>query len=258
MIHRVRESWVGDGWTVLDAYGTGKRIPADVAFLHVDLSVVPQEYLDYARDYPVAINSGVRDIRKPAFSRLLVRPGDGYAGPVIVKSALNSAGIPELRLGLLRSSWLSVFEGEERASVAPKWKLKDYPVFASSADVPPEAFRREDVVVEKFLPEMHDGLYCLREWYFLGDASFNRVELWRSPVITSGNAAPDLVEPTPPEVIALRQELGLDYGKIDYTMHEGKAAVFDVNKTIGTGTYLSDATTALARKLARGLDSLLR
>jgi len=36
-----------------------------------------------------------RDIRKSAFSRNLVRPGDGWDGPVIVKSDLNCAGRPE-------------------------------------------------------------------------------------------------------------------------------------------------------------------
>lgn len=258
LIHRVRESWQRDGWTVLDARGTKKRIPADVAFLHVDLSVVPQEYVDFARSYPVAINAGIRDIRKSVVGRIRVLPGDGYAGPVIVKSALNSAGIPEHRLGLGQRSWLSAIHGELLAAIAPKWKLKDYPIYPSADDVPPAVFRSDDVVVERFLPEVHDGLYCLREWYFLGDASVNRAELWRGPVISSGNAAPDLVEPTPPEVISLRRELGIDYGKIDYTMHEGRPVVFDVNKTVGTGTFMSDAATALAQTLAKGLDSLLR
>lgn len=258
LIQRIRETWQSDGWTVLDAYGTGKRVPADVAFLHVDLSVVPADYVELAKSYPVAINAGIRDIRKQAFSRHRVQPGDGYAGPVIVKSALNSAGIPEQRLGVGRSSWLSAIEGEEAAANAPKWRLKDYPVYRSAAEAPPEAFRSEDVVVERFLPEIHDGLFCLREHYFLGDVAHDRAELWRSPIITSGNAAPDLVRPAPPEVARIRRELGIDYGKIDYTIHEGQAVIFDVNKTVGTGTFMSDGTTAIARKLAGGLNSLLR
>ncbi len=211
-----------------------------------------------ANSYPVAINAGIRDIRKTAFGRHLVLPGDAYAGPVIVKSALNSAGIPEQRLGVGQRSWLSAIHGDHFAALAPKWKLKDYHVYQSASEVPPAAFRSEEVVVEKFLPEMHDGLYCLREWYFLGDAGVNRAELWKQPVIASGNAAPDLVEPTPPEVIAMRRALGIDYGKIDYTMNEDRAVVFDVNKTIGTGTFRSDATTAIAQMLASGLNSLLR
>ncbi|MCE9583492.1 MAG: hypothetical protein K8T20_13485 [Planctomycetes bacterium] len=199
LVNRIREEWTRAGWRVVDTAGTRRRVEADVAFLHANLTVVPQEYQDFVLSYPVAINAHVLDTRKK----------------------------------------------------------QDYRIYDSAREVPPEVFRCEDLVVEKFLPEMHDGLYCLREWYFLGDASVNNVELWRDPVITSGNDAPDLREPTPPELVALRRELGIDYGKIDYVMHEGRPVVFDVNKTMGTGSFMSEGTTRFARILAQGLNSLL-
>ena len=65
-----------------------------MAFLHADLSLVPKSYPGFAARYPIAINADVNDIRKTSHSRNRVEPGDGYEGPVIVKTALNSAGIP--------------------------------------------------------------------------------------------------------------------------------------------------------------------
>jgi hypothetical protein len=38
-----------------------------------------------------------------------------------------------------------------------------------------------------------------------------------------------------PKVLALSRKVGLDYGVIDYTVHDGELVVLDVNKTIGIG-----------------------
>ena len=38
---------------------------------------------------------------------------------------------------------------------------------------------------------------------------------------------------------AWREELGLDYGKIDYTVREGQVVLLDANKTTGRVTYLT-------------------
>ena len=94
-IHSLASFWEEDGHRVTLLYGVKKFVSADVVIVHVDLSVVPQEYLDFAARYPAALNGRVGDVRKSSFSANLVDAANPYAGPVIVKSNLNYAGIPE-------------------------------------------------------------------------------------------------------------------------------------------------------------------
>jgi len=87
--------WREQGMKVTVQRGPGPKIDADVAILHVDATYVPQEYIDYAKTYPVTINAGVSNISKRHVSRQLVRPGDGYKGPVIVKTNGNYGGLSD-------------------------------------------------------------------------------------------------------------------------------------------------------------------
>jgi hypothetical protein len=99
-ISLMAQIWRQDGHDVRFVFGTRDRPPADVILVHVDLSVVPQPYLELAASYPVALNVGAADIRKSVIAPdLRVLAGDGYEGPVIVKSDLNYAGLPERRRG---------------------------------------------------------------------------------------------------------------------------------------------------------------
>lgn len=215
------------GWQVEHLFGIRRHPAADAILLHVDLSVVPGPYLDFARGYPLALNAGARDIRKTVTSRQRVLAGDGYAGPVIVKSALNYAGIPERRIER-RRRWFA-----KRPRTGAIRSKRDYRLHASAAELAPEVFADEERIVERFLPERHGDRYCLREWYFFGPASIDHVELSHDPIFTTAEPAPELALPAPPELVALRREYGLDYGKIDWVMHEGRPVVFDLNKTPG-------------------------
>ena len=75
--------------------GVPSAIDADVVIVHTDLSVVPDEYIKFAAQFPVGINRNATDIRKRLVSRALLKPGDEWDGPVIVKSDLNCSGAPE-------------------------------------------------------------------------------------------------------------------------------------------------------------------
>src|SRR5688572_30707632 len=86
VITRLAEYWKKNGHDVVFLTGTSTYVPADLIIAHVDLSVVPENYLEFARRYPIALNSRVRDIRKSTFATNLLRQGDAYDGPVIVKS----------------------------------------------------------------------------------------------------------------------------------------------------------------------------
>jgi hypothetical protein len=69
-IHYLAGFWRADGLEVLYLFGAREHVPADILVVHVDLSVVPDEYLEFAGRYPAAINATVKDIRKSTFSAL--------------------------------------------------------------------------------------------------------------------------------------------------------------------------------------------
>lgn len=265
MLDLMRPEWERTGWTLLDVMGCSRRVPADVAFLHVDLSRVPESYQDFATSYPIVINGNVNDIRKTSHSHNRVVPGDGFEGPVIVKTALNYAGIPERNYQYRRRSVRGILARRGirvLGSVVPDYPYpirgkQDYRIYSSVRQVPAVVFACPDLIVERFLPEMHGGRYCLREWYFFGNVSVNHAEVSDDPILTFGEAAPHLSEPTPPELVQLRRELGMDYGKIDYAMRDGKPVVFDINKTVGTRHPPTKRGKALGATLAKGLGSIV-
>ena len=94
---RVVSEWKRQGVEVLIQHDLSNSVPADVCLVHVDLSVVPSRYIEFAQRYPRTINLHITDIRKTSYSRNRVMHEDGYEGPVIVKSSLNCAGEPERR-----------------------------------------------------------------------------------------------------------------------------------------------------------------
>ena len=72
-----------------------KPLEGDVALLHVDSTIVEQEYLELERHYPRTINFRTGDISKRRISRLVVAKGDPWAGPVMVKSNYNNNAFME-------------------------------------------------------------------------------------------------------------------------------------------------------------------
>jgi hypothetical protein len=258
--------WRADGHSVEYLHGTKRFVPADIVFVHINLSVVPDEYLDFAARYPIAVNGRVRDIRKSAISDNLVRPGDPWEGPVIVKSDLNYSGGPERILG---QSWLGrrsrPWRGVTRVAEhltrrrPPFLDWRDYLVFDRLSDVPERWLQTRGAVVERFRPEVERGLFHLRMYQFLGDR-------WRCTRIASPDAilkaetsiAAEQIQPHA-EVLAWRARLNLDYGKLDYVVNDGEAVLIDVNKTTGATNYMDDVELeAMRRQQAEGLYSYFR
>jgi len=258
-IWHLAEVWREANIKVFFLFGTQKHVPADLALLHVDLSVVPDEYLDFARRYPVVLNGKVKNIRKSTFTRNRVNPGDGYEGKVIVKSELNYGGEPERKLlgtplsrlmlrATMRLPWLR----PSRKGSKLLFRLpSDYRIYDSPRSVPADWFKRDDVLVEKFLPEMQDGLYCLRNYHFLGDGGGGVLRKSVHPVI---NAATTIsrqdIEPDP-GIVELTKSMQFDYGKFDYVMHDGRPVLLDTNKTPGAGK--SPEYLAMCRRWAKGI-----
>jgi hypothetical protein len=261
IVHHLAKYWREDGHEVRFLFGTRDPIPADLLLVHVNLSVVPADYLRFARRYPVALNARIGDIRKSAISQNLVRPGDGWDGPVIVKSDLNYAGQPELVLG---GNWAEQRFALWRRFVrrmprVARWEKpitqwQDYEVFERLSAVPRALLRSRKVVVERFRPELEGGLYHLRIYQFLGDRYTCSRLASPNPVIKAQNSVRvEQIEPHP-EVLAWRERLGIDYGKLDYVVEGGEAVLLDVNKTTGASRHMADANLdAMRRHLAEGL-----
>jgi hypothetical protein len=132
-------------------------------------------------------------------------------------------------------------------------------VFPSLAEVPEGVLENPALVVERFLPEREGDLYALRTHTRLGDRHRSRRVLAAEPVVKANRTVRrEEIEPNP-EVVAAADRLGLDYGKVDYVVHEGRVVVLDANRTPTYGPRLDEAARkASAEALAPGLATFLR
>ena len=233
--------------------------PGDVAVVHVDLTKVPPAYLKAARAYPRVINGGARDISKRTVSRNLVRRGDGYAGPVMVKANLNHGGVPEARMAL-QGAFLRRWAQRRRQKLP--WFLRAevpvYRIFNTPRDVPAPVWWNPDLVVERFLSEREGEFYCLRTWMFLGEVETNSVSFSREPQVKSTNVVGRrIVDEIPDDLRAWRRELGFDFGKFDYAIVEGKTVLYDANRTPTAGGINPKMIQERVATLATGLTYFL-
>lgn len=258
--------WRAAGHEVTYVFGVKQFIPADLAILHVDLSVVPDAYLEFARRYPRVLNGTVRDVRKSTFSRHLLRADESYEGRVIVKSDLNFAGLPERllieRRSLFRIRLVNALRSlgriRTRAGPASVRTSTDYRVYERLRDVPSICFDGPGIVVEKFLPEVDRGLYWVRIYAFLGDRmTCGRVGS-TNPIVKANNSVSRMVVEPHPKIVALRNALNFNYGKFDYVVRDGEPILLDVNKTPGEGRRINSESQARLRHRADGLYSFLQ
>lgn len=253
--------WREDGHDVRLLFGVKEFIPADLILVHVNLSVVPDEYLEFARRYPIALNGQVKDIRKSTFSAQLVTPDDDYDGMVIVKSDLNYAGRPERQLlqpwlskKPLLASKIRSFRRRMSRFVPYFGDPMDYLLFDSIREVPNRYFRSEHVVVERFLPEIDDGKYFVRSYQFLGDRATTVRVSSDHPIVNSTTSTALQEIEVHHDVVEFRHAMKFDYGKFDYVLHNGRAVVLDINKTTGAGrSGLFQNLIPLRRHRAEGL-----
>lgn len=123
----------------------------------------------------------------------------------------------------------------------------NYRIFERAGDVPRAYFKRRDLIVERFLPEIEQGLYHVRNYQFLGDR-----ETWtrlasRHPIVNDiTRISQEDIEPHP-EVVELRRNLKFGYGKFDYVIHDGKIVLFDANKTTGASGVRTPELEAMHR-----------
>ena len=260
LLAALAQIWVESGVRVSVIDDPDALIAADLLILHVSFTEVPAEYLRAIERVPVVINRGVVDISKRRISRNLVRRGDSYSGPVIVKTNRNFRGVIE---SVNASRGHPVRGAVDAIRNHLPWslrsKLDEYPVLGSSRDVPLGVWYNRDLVVERFLAERRDGYYCLRTWLFLGDQE--RMALFHSndPVVKSHNiVGRERLEEVPEDLRAMRRELAFDFGKFDFAVVDGRTVLYDANRTPSLGAISREEALPWLRLLASGLSSYLR
>jgi hypothetical protein len=259
-IWALQRVWESQGIRVERVFGPRTRIDADLLIPHIDLTVMPEAYRAVLDAHPRVVNRRVRDSSKRAISRNLVQPGDGWEGPVIVKTDRNHGGLPEADTasalqGLLARAFprLRRILAPQRLARARNLEPYRYPVFPRAADVPAEVFGNPHLVVERFLPEREGSRMFVRYYSFCGDRHVCMRRGGEGPVVRfrAEVAGPVAV---PEEIVAERRRLGFDYGKFDFVVHEGRPVLLDANPT----PTLRAAATAdlLASTLADGIRAL--
>lgn len=225
--------------------------PADLAILHVDATITPQEYVDFARRFPRCLNIAATDISKRRISGAVLAPGEAWDGPVIVKSDANFGGRAEARLNRLarRRREPEPFPGMR--------VVERYDILNSIEEVPQSAFHDPALVVERFIPEPDPGGYALRFWVFCGEAERCNRYVSTSPLLKAASVTSWEPAEVPDELRALRLKLGFDYGKFDFVLHDGRPVLLDANKTLGRPRHMDKAYAGQVLRFASGLEAML-
>ncbi len=259
MLSAYSKYWEELGFQTIHVFGISKFVDAEIAILNIDLSVVPDAYINFANLYPIALNANVRDIRKSVHSTLRIKPNERFSGPVIVKTNLNHFGMPELknqsrmpRLRVTVDRYLKHFRSQKTRI------QQSYAVYNSLDEVPAWTFEDKDLIIEKFIPEREGSLYCIRTSLFFGDRSHDFLLKSHHPIVKSDNSISIEEVDTHPDIIKLRNTIDLAFGKLDYVVHKGILHVFDINKTPGLGSTRANPTVEKMRRYrAEGIFSFL-
>lgn len=258
IIHLLMEQWRQWGFTV-DVSGhvdtaTGSRT---VVIPHLDATRMPADYEASFARCAVVVNRTVTDISKRRISENLVTRPTDYDGPVIVKTDRNCGGLPEFQRikdnGQVAQAALAL---ARRLPWALTGMIGQYKVFDHPSRVPRAVWRNPLLVVEKFLPERQDGMYCLRQYIFFGTSEINTLVFSTDPIVKARNVTRRQVLSEPsPGVRDIRTALGFDYGKFDYVLQDGRVVLFDANHT---PTYNPASPAGSARPLIMGLAGGIR
>lgn len=250
MMRTFAEHWRAAGHRVLVHHGLGEPPPADLAILHVDLTVVPPAYLELLRRYPRTLNAAVADVSKRRFSADLLDRYSDWIGPVIVKTDRNFGGKPEQ---LFRAIAERAGGSQDIAAGAV---AESYPVYGALRQVPPAVWEDPGLLVERFLPEREGEQYALRVWTFLGDRERSMRWFAREPIVKAANMTGREEVEVPAAMRAWRERLGFEFGKFDYVRCGERWVLLDVNRTPSYPRQASKPHPLAA--LSEGIERFLR
>lgn len=252
VLGQMAECWQTQGIKV--TAGPTERLHADIGILHVDTTRVPAGCLpDNPLGRPI-LNARVLDISKRRISDNILSRDSDYAGPVVIKTDANCFGTREAKQ---LSFWNPRRLRRKLTKILP-WQAAGelprsvYPILDGIAEVPDWVWRREDLVVERFLPEVEDGEYVLRSWLFLGNQDYVVKVYCPDPIVKAHRASHhEYLDSVPDSLRARRAQLDIDFGKFDYVMVNGEAVLLDANKT--PATTASDTPSENIVRVATGI-----
>jgi hypothetical protein len=258
LVKELAEVWRERGHEIALLRDPSRPIEADLAIAHIDLTRVPCDYARWFDSGVPVINGRVLDVSKRVISEHAVVRGDGYVGPVIVKTNRNFGGLREYRLAKRRGAL-----GDRLERIRPRlpWSFRsrlhhgDYRVFASVGDVPWSVWRNPALFVERFLPERDGDDYAMRVWLFFGNRETGTRVVGPEPVVKGETALRfETLDDVPEELRRKREELCFDYGKFDYAIVDGEVVLYDANPTPGL-PYAAAQYRPKAEHLASGIES---
>lgn len=234
IIHLLMEQWRQAGF-IVDVSGHPDTAlgPGTVVIPHLDATRTPAEYETSFARCAVVVNRAVTDISKRRISQNLVTRPTDHDGPVIVKTNRNCGGQPEFeRIHNKGRCARTALDLARRLPWPLTGMIGQYKVFDHPSLVPRAVWRNPLLVVEKFLPERQEGMYCLRHYTFFGTSEINTLVFSADPIVKARNITKRqiLSEPSP-GIRDIRRALGFDYGKFDYILHDGRVVLFDANRT---------------------------
>jgi hypothetical protein len=139
----------------------------------------------------------------------------------MVKCNHNSGGYSETQLHLRYPAMYP------QTSYLPNYKILD-----STDAVSDQIWNHPEMVVERFLPERREGLFCLRTWVFLGDRETNTISYSEDPIVKPYNSIRnEEIAEVPEELRKIRRHLQFQFGKFDYALVDGKVVLYDANRT---------------------------
>ena len=260
--------WRQDGHEVVIGYTD--RLEADIGILHIDQTWVKDGYVPEISDNIRLLNGAVRDISKRSFSEQILDVNSQYDGQVLVKTNANCHGYQDIQARTNPKRGYSYIQYKikrkllnfikSRSLNEYSWRYlhyipEDYPILDNISNVPNCVWKRNDLIVEKFLPEKEGDLYILRLWLFFGDRECS-VKIWgRKPIVKSRDLVRyEYIDEVPEVLRKARKKLGFDFGKFDYIMRNGEAILLDVNKT-PTFSPSEHDVNPISIRLAQGIHS---
>ena len=248
LIGRMAMEMIRRGHQVEIVHGLEAKNPrADLAILHVDLTCVPTDYLDFAASFKRCLNAQVSDIRKTTVSMAQLSRYPDWKGPVIVKSNLNCHAGGE-----------SAKNARRKGSAPEVRTFPEYAVFNSIQDVPEELVSDASLVIDCFMPEREGDLYAIRHWVFCGDQGHCNRFISPEEIIKGANVIRKEPCPVPGKLHEIRKSLGFDYGKFDFVMHGDDVYLLDANKTPGSPPLLTAGDKAGVSRLVDGFEAMMQ
>jgi hypothetical protein len=226
--------WEEMGFKVKYVFGTDNKVEADICISYIDLSVVPQAYIDYVANYKISLNAHISDVRKSTLFGEWRGRLRNKSGSVIVKSDLNHGGWPEF---YLQHNTLQVVASKllDKAGIRSKHFVgqKGYQCFDDMSVVPESILNNKNYYIEEFRPQKFGDLYGVNFYKFFGSKFESSALCSKDPIIINSNVTKRIEVEPHPDLYKVIKKYKLDFGKIDYCINDGELHVIDINKSPG-------------------------